>query len=73
MKSIPQGAATTVWAATGPELSGKGGAYLEDCQFAQPVAEGEKVPGYYAYAVDPELAERLWQESQRIVGQEFTG
>ena len=30
-KTVPQGAATTVWAATAPELDAHGGAYLEDC------------------------------------------
>jgi len=34
MKSIPQGAATSVFAATAPELKGKGGYYLKDCNVA---------------------------------------
>ncbi len=39
LKSIPQGAATTVWAATSPDLAGKGGVYLEDVHVAGPVNE----------------------------------
>ena len=35
-----QGAATSVWAATAPELAGRGGIYLENCQVAEPAAEG---------------------------------
>jgi hypothetical protein len=35
-KSVPQGAATTVWAAVASELEGKGGLYLDDCQIAGP-------------------------------------
>jgi len=35
-KSTAQGAATSVWAAVGPELEGVGGLYLEDCGQAAP-------------------------------------
>ncbi|HAN26910.1 MAG TPA: short-chain dehydrogenase [Haliea salexigens] len=69
-KSVPQGAATSVWAATAPELEGKGGLYLEDCQIAQPAADGV-IGGVHPWALDEEAAERLWQLSQEWVGQEF--
>ncbi len=71
-KSVPQGAATSVWAATAPELEGQGGLYLEDCQVAEP-ADGKSLGGVHPWAVDAEAAERLWQLSQEWVGQECAG
>ena len=50
MKSIEQGAATSVFAATAPELKGKSGAYLSDCDLKDPSREG----------ADLELAEKVW-------------
>ncbi len=69
-KSVPQGAATSVWAATAPELEGKGGLYLEDCQIAQAGGE-DSMAGVQPWATDREAAERLWQLSQQWVEQEF--
>jgi NAD(P)-dependent dehydrogenase (short-subunit alcohol dehydrogenase family) len=60
-KSIEAGAATTVWAATAPELAGTGGVYLADCQVAQA----------REWAMDPERAARLWAMSEQLVGQRF--
>jgi hypothetical protein len=70
-KTIPQGAATSVWAATAPELAGMGGVYLEDCQLALPHAENP-AGGYYEHAVNPQYAERLWSLSEDIVDQQFS-
>ena len=70
-KSIPQGAATTVWAATSPELADRSGLYLEDCQIAKEVTPDNASSGYLAYAVDSEQAKRLWQVSEKIAGQKF--
>jgi NAD(P)-dependent dehydrogenase (short-subunit alcohol dehydrogenase family) len=69
-KTVPQGAATSVWAATSPDLEGRGGLYLEDCHVAEPGRPGER-GGVQDYAVDPELAERLWTLSERLVGEAF--
>lgn len=71
LKTIPQGAATSVWAATSPALEGKGGLYLEDCAIAEEVPVGVAEHGYYAWAVDVDAAEKLWQVSEHIVGQTF--
>lgn len=57
-KSVPEGAATTVYAATAPELRGKSGAYLADCAVKTPSAE----------ALNPAFAERLWAVSEAAVG-----
>lgn len=71
-KSIPQGAATSVWAATSADLQGKGGLYLEDCGVAEEVPVGVAEHGYFAWALDPVSAEKLWQVSETIVDQAFS-
>ena len=65
-KSTEQGAATTVWAATSPQLEGLGGVYLEDCDVAR-VSTGDE-PGVRPYAVDPEQAAWLWDLSAELTG-----
>lgn len=70
LKSVEQGAATSVWAATSPELAGRGGVYLEDCQVAGPAAPDSSA-GVESYAVDAAAAERLWAVSEVLVGQSF--
>ncbi len=70
MKSVEAGAATTVYAATAPELDGRGAVYLEDCHVAE-VTDDDPGGGVRSYAVDPELAARLWTVSEEMVGEEF--
>lgn len=71
-KTVPQGAATQVWAAVAPELAGISGRYLEDCGFSTPLQDPTMPsPGYQPYALDPEAADRLWALSERIVGETF--
>lgn len=65
-KSIPQGAATSIWAATAPELEGRGGLYLEDCHVAEAAAT-DSSGGVQPWALDPDAAERLWQLSEQWV------
>jgi len=72
MKTPQQGAATSVWAAIGPELEGVGGLYLEDCQEALAWTKEQPWSGVMAHAIDPEAAERLWRVSEDLVGFEFT-
>jgi NAD(P)-dependent dehydrogenase (short-subunit alcohol dehydrogenase family) len=70
-KSIPAGAATSAYAATAPELEGKGGLYLEDCHVAD-IDDAPTAPsGVRSYALDPEAAKQLWQVSEEMVGQRF--
>ncbi|MET0987161.1 MAG: hypothetical protein ABW034_17335, partial [Steroidobacteraceae bacterium] len=66
-KSIPQGAASTVWAATAPELTGRGGLYIEDCHIGVERQAGLEA-GYAQYARNPDAARRLWELSERLVG-----
>jgi len=68
-KTIPQGAATSVWAAVAPELDGQGGAYLFDCQVAPLAVTGHA--GVMPHALDSEKAARLWSVSEDMVGERF--
>jgi NAD(P)-dependent dehydrogenase (short-subunit alcohol dehydrogenase family) len=71
-KTPEQGAATTLFAATSPQLDGLGGVYLEDCELAESVpADADPATtwsGVKAYAVDPAQAERLWTLSAEMTG-----
>jgi NAD(P)-dependent dehydrogenase (short-subunit alcohol dehydrogenase family) len=68
LKSPQQGAATSVWAATRPELEGIGGVYCEDCEIALPQDKADGDKGVAPWAMDPEAAERLWVLSERLTG-----
>jgi NAD(P)-dependent dehydrogenase (short-subunit alcohol dehydrogenase family) len=69
MKTAEQAAATSVWAATAPELEGRGGLVLEDCAEALPVGpETHPWAGYDAGVADPETARRLWEHSLDLIG-----
>ena len=71
-KTIPQGAATSVVAATSPELEGQGGVYLDDCQVAE-INDQQGVPGgVKSYALDAERADKLWTISEGLVGETFS-
>jgi NAD(P)-dependent dehydrogenase (short-subunit alcohol dehydrogenase family) len=65
-KSPEQGAATSVWAATSPQLDGLGGLFLEDCEVAE--ISTDDAPGVRPYAVDPASAARLWTVSAELTG-----
>lgn len=73
MKSVEQGAATTLWAAVDKSLEGKGGLYLEDCHISEPVADGSTAlttPGHAKHAYDEEKEGKLWKVSCELVGVE---
>jgi NAD(P)-dependent dehydrogenase (short-subunit alcohol dehydrogenase family) len=70
-KTIPQGAATSVWAAFVAPAEEVGGRYCEDCQVSQ-VTEGlisPVSPGVRPYALDPGHAKALWARSEELVGE----
>ena len=66
-KTPEQGAATTVWAATAPELESRGGVYCEDCDIAAPAQEG-RFSGYRPHIRDLERAKKLWALSEAVTG-----
>jgi len=71
-KTIPQGAATSVWAACVADAEAVGGHYCEDCH----VAEISNTPGIRGgvqpYALDPKRAQALWEKSEQLVGERFS-
>ncbi len=70
-KSVPAGAATSVWAAFVARADEIGGRYCEDCGVAGPAAGSESRGGYNAYAVAPDTARALWGRSEELVGESF--
>jgi NAD(P)-dependent dehydrogenase (short-subunit alcohol dehydrogenase family) len=71
-KSIPQGAATSVWAACVAEAEAVGGRYCEDCHVAEIVSTPGIRGGVQPYALDPKRAQALWQKSEQLVGERFS-
>jgi NAD(P)-dependent dehydrogenase (short-subunit alcohol dehydrogenase family) len=71
-KTTEEGAATSVWAATSPQLDGMGGVYCADCDIAELLPEdGEIGPGgagVLPHAVDRDAAARLWEVSAELTG-----
>ncbi|MFN3753732.1 SDR family NAD(P)-dependent oxidoreductase [Flavobacterium sp.] len=72
LKTIPQGAATTVWCATSLLLNNIGGVYCEDCDIAE-LATEETVGsnGVELYSLDEANAKRLWNLSEEMTGINF--
>jgi NAD(P)-dependent dehydrogenase (short-subunit alcohol dehydrogenase family) len=67
-KTPAQGAATSVLLATSPLLEGVGGRYFADCNEAFPVRQHTAdMRAVAPYALDPANAERLWDESLRLL------
>lgn len=72
-KTIPQGAATSVWAAVVAPAEDVGGRYCENCQVSE-ITEGlisPVSPGVRPYALDPARAKALWAKSEEMVGERF--
>jgi len=74
-KTVEQGAATSVWCATSPQLDGIGGVYCQNCDIAPLVTDqlaanpiGSMALGVMPHAVDPQAADRLWRLSEEILG-----
>jgi len=76
LKTIPQGAATTVWCATSPQLNNIGGVYCENAEIAElntgniqyQFDEPATLRGVMPYSVDAENAKRLWTLSEDMTG-----
>jgi NAD(P)-dependent dehydrogenase (short-subunit alcohol dehydrogenase family) len=69
LKTVEQGAATSVLLAASPLLEGIGGRYFEDCNEARLIhRRGEGgIGGVAPYALDPDNAERLWDVSLDLI------
>jgi len=66
LKTIPQGAATTVWAATNPLLNDIGGVYLEDVDVAGLALGSSFENGVKPYSVDETSAKQLWYLAEKL-------
>jgi NAD(P)-dependent dehydrogenase (short-subunit alcohol dehydrogenase family) len=74
-KSIPQGAATSVWTGVVASADAIGSRYCENCHVGNIVADDVVISpiseGVRAYALDPANAEKLWRRSEELVGETF--
>lgn len=74
LKTIPQGAATTVWCATSSMLNNFGGVYCEDAEIAELVDEksgSANTGGVRIYSLDEMNAKRLWTLTEEMIGLTF--
>jgi NAD(P)-dependent dehydrogenase (short-subunit alcohol dehydrogenase family) len=74
-KSIPQGAATSVWAAVVAPADEIGARYCENCHVGKTVPDDTTITavseGVRGYALDAKNAEALWKKSEELVGESF--
>ena len=74
-KTIPQGAATSVWAGVVAPADEIGGRYCENCHVGKIVPDDVTISaiseGVRGYALDPKTAEALWKKSEELVGESF--
>ncbi|HTZ69001.1 MAG TPA: SDR family NAD(P)-dependent oxidoreductase [Roseiarcus sp.] len=70
-KTIPQGAATTVWAGVVAAADEVGGRYCEDCHVAEIEPNPAKRAGVKPYALNPETAKALWAKTEEMAGDRF--
>ena len=74
LKSVPQGAATSVWAAVVADANDVGAKYCEDCHVGEIVTDpnlGAVSEGIRPYALDAERAKALWVKSEAMVDERF--
>lgn len=82
LKTVGQGAATSVWCATSPQLDNMGGVYCENCDITALGQDAESEfqldnnstltdSGVMPYAIDPKAADRLWSLSEQLIGLTF--
>lgn len=71
-KSIPQGAATSIWAGVVAPVEDVAAHFCEDCHVADVNDSGAEVrSGVRPYALDPANAKALWAKSEELVGETF--
>lgn len=70
-KTIPQGAATSLWSGVVASADAVGGRYCEDCHVAEIVEDQAIRVGVRPYALDPDRAAALWAKSEEMVGERF--
>ncbi|MBD1433734.1 SDR family NAD(P)-dependent oxidoreductase [Sphingobacterium sp. DN00404] len=68
LKTIPQGAATTLWCATSPMLNKIGGLYCENVEVARLSEDTSLIGGVKPYSLDEANAKRLWVWTEKATG-----
>lgn len=79
LKTIPQGAATSVWVATSPLLDQIGGVYCEDADIAELLSDDPSIQtsaklhqsGVMDYSLDESNAKKLWALTEKMTGIKF--
>ena len=71
LKTIPQGASTTIWCATSPQLNNIGGVYCEDTNISALASDTEMSSGVKRYSLDEANAKRLWELSEKLTNVKF--
>lgn len=79
LKTLPQGAATSVWCAVSERLNGIGGVYCENCDVAEldngniehKFDEPLTLRGVKPYSVDENNAKKLWRLSEELTSVTF--
>ena len=71
-KTVPQGAATSVWAGCVAPADEIGARYCEDCNVAEVIDDPAAKTGVRSYALDPERAKALWAKGEEMVGERFS-
>ncbi|MES2645799.1 MAG: SDR family NAD(P)-dependent oxidoreductase [Bacteroidota bacterium] len=71
LKTIPQGAATTIWCATSFLIKDVGGVYCEDADIAELASDTSLSNGVKRYSLDEANAKRLWTLSEEMTGITF--
>ncbi len=70
-KTVPQGAATSVWAGFVASADKTGARYCEDCHVAEVVDDPSSQTGVRSYALDSERAKALWAKGEDMAGEHF--
>ncbi len=71
LKTISQGAATTVWCATSPLLNNIGGVYCEDADIATLCTDIASQKGVDPYSLDEASAKQLWTLTEDMLDLKF--
>jgi NAD(P)-dependent dehydrogenase (short-subunit alcohol dehydrogenase family) len=71
LKTIPQGAATTVWCATSSLLNDLGGIYCENVEVAMLGLDDSNIGGVKPYSLNEINAKRLWKLSEEMINKRF--
>lgn len=71
-KTVSQGAASTLWAATSRQLNDLGGVFIEDCNISHVVAANSHSKfGVRPWSIDDQDADRIWQLGEKLTGTNF--